>query len=296
MTDSFEIEKYAIVSSLNERNIYVKVIDRILFMCYEANVDSKELRLPIELNNTYQLTTKCFKREPGYNALITISSGIMKVQFNALVEGYLKLSFEIILREKVMSNDSQLSMNFHRIEQKQEQAVQHLTERLSQLERLVEAISYAEINMFIATYNSNHNGCQQFWKVNTSEMVLTGGYWDFTKLKLFYQLEKITFTSCGDISGHFTNFKHHKITNDNIKELTLNSLNTGHFTSLDGLQGFPKLEKLTIKTCPQLRDVVAFLDSYKHRIHTIDITGCTSINNTEIMTYCQKNNIKLNLA
>lgn len=27
MTDSFEIEKYAIVSSLNERNIYVKVID-----------------------------------------------------------------------------------------------------------------------------------------------------------------------------------------------------------------------------------------------------------------------------
>ena len=219
MTDSFEIEKYAIVSSLNERNIYVKVIDRILFMCYEANVDSKELRLPIELNNTYQLMTKCFKREPGYNALITISSGIMKVQFNALVEGYLKLSFEIILREKVMSNDSQLSMNFHRIEQKQEQAVQHLTERLSQLERLVEAISYAEINMFIATYNSNHNGCQQFWKVNTSEMVLTGGYWDFTKLKLFYQLEKITFTSCGDNSGHFTNFKHHKITNDNIKNI-----------------------------------------------------------------------------
>jgi len=296
MTDSFEIEKYAIVSSLNERNIYVKVIDRILFMCYEANVDSKELRLPIELNNTYQLMTKCFKREPGYNALITISSGIMKVQFNALVEGYLKLSFEIILREKVMSNDSQLSMNFHRIEQKQEQAVQHLTERLSQLERLVEAISYAEINMFTAPHNSNHNGCQQFWKVNTTEMVLSGSYWDFTKLKLFYQLEKITFTSCGDNSGHFTNFKHHKITNDNIEELTLNSLNTGHFTSLDGLQGFPKLEKLTITSCSHLRDVVAFLNSYKHRIHTIDIKSCGSINNTEIMTYCQKNNIKLHLA
>ena len=84
--------------------------------------------------------------------------------------------------------------------------------------------------------------------------------------------------------------------NDNVKELTLNGLNAGNFTSLSGLNGFPKLEKLTIKTCPQLRDIVAVLNSYKHRIHTIDITGCGSINNTEIMTYCQKNNIKLNLA
>jgi hypothetical protein len=292
MTDSFEIEKYAIVSSLNERNIYVKVIDRILFMCYEANVDSKELRLPIELNNTYQLMTKCFKREPGYNALITISSGIMKVLFNALVEGYLKLSFEIILREKVMSNDSQLSMNFHRIEQKQEQAVQHLTERLSQLERLVEAISYAEINMIRMSNFNNHAHRDIFWKVNTTEMSLTGEYWDYTKIKLFYQLEKITLINC----NNFINFTNDKMNNDNVKELTLNGLNAGNFTSLSGLNGFPKLEKLTIKTCSHLRDIVAVLNSYKHRIHTIDITGCTSINNTEIMTYCQKNNIKLNLA
>jgi hypothetical protein len=265
-------------------------------MCYEANIDSKELRLPIELNNTYQLMSKCFNREPGYNATISISSGIMKIIFNALVEGYLKISFEIILREKVMSNDSQLTMNFHRIEQKQEQAVQHLTERLSQLERLVEAISYAEINMFTTPHNGGHNGCQQFWKVNTTEMTLSSSYWDFAKIKLFYQLQKITFSSCGDNSGHFHNFKHHNIKNDTVKEIILNTLNTGHFTSLIGLDGFPNLEKLTIKSCSHLRDVVVLLNSYKHKIHTIDITGCGGINNTEIMTYCQKNNIKLNLA
>jgi hypothetical protein len=292
MTDSFEIEKYAIVSSLNERNIYVKVIDRILFMCYEANVDSKELRLPIEINNTYQLMTKCFKREPGYNAVITISSGIMKVLFNALVEGYLKLSFEIILREKVMSNDSQLSMNFHRIEQKQEQAVQHLTERLSQLERLVDIISYAEINMIKMCHFNSHSCRDIFWKVNTTEMSLTGEYWDYSKIKLFYQLEKLTLISC----NQFVNFTNDKMNNDNVKELYLNSLSAGNFTSLVGLDGFPKLEKLTISGCSHLRDVVAVLNSYKHRIHTIDIKACGSINNTEIMTYCQKNNIKLNLA
>jgi len=296
MTDSFEIEKYSIVSSLNERNIYVKVIDRIIFMCYEANIDSKELRLPIELNNTYQLMSKCFNRVPGYTATLTISSGIMKIMFNALVEGYLKISFEIILREKVMSNDSQLTMNFHRIEQKQEQAVQHLTERLSQLERIVEAISYAEFNMFTTSHNSTHNSCQQFWKVNTTEMTLTGNYWDFGKLKLFYQLQKLTLSNCGDNSCHFIGFKNSNIKNDTVKELILTTINGGQFISLAGLDGFPNLEKLTIKTCPQLRDVVNVLNNYKHKIHTIDITGCGAINNTEIMTYCQKNNIKLNLA
>ena len=81
-----------------------------------------------------------------------------------------------------------------------------------------------------------------------------------------------------------------------MKELILTTLNGGQFISLAGLDGFPNLEKLTIKTCPQLRDVVTILNSYKHKIHTIDITGCGAINNTEIMTYCQKNNIKLNLA
>lgn len=292
MTDSFEIEKYAIVSSLNERNVYVKVVDRILFMCYEASVDSKELRLPIELSNTYQLMTKCFNKEAGYNVLITISSGIMKIQFNALVEGYLKLSFEIILREKVMSNDSQLTMNFHRIEQKQEQAVQELSERLLQLERLVEAISYAEINMCIASVGPNQVNGLAFYKVNTTEMALINGdIWDYSKIKLFYNLEKLKFTSCNDLC----NFKDKKVQNFTVRELSLNSLNS-HFTSLIGLDGFPKLEKLVIVSCQHLSNVVAILNSYEHRINTIDIKSCGGINNTEIMTYCQKNNIKLNLA
>lgn len=292
MTDSFEIEKYAIVSSLNERNVYVKVVDRILFMCYEASVDSKELRLPIELTNTYQLMTKCFNKESGYNVLITISSGIMKIQFNALVEGYLKLSFEIILREKVMSNDSQLTMNFHRIEQKQEQAVQELSERLLQLERLVEAISYAEINMFSSHYFEQYNSTKRFYKVNETEMTLTGNYWDYSKIRLFYQLEKLTFTNCDDL----VNFKDKKVQNFTVRELSLNTLNAGNFTSLIGLDGFPNLENLVIVNCTYLSNVVALLDSYKHRINTIDIKSCSGINNTEIMTYCQKNNIKLNLA
>ena len=117
MTDCFEIDKFSIVVSLNERTIYVKVTDRVLFLCYEANIEPKELKLSIELNNVFQLMSKCFRKDDGYSISISVNSGTMKIIFNALVEGYLKISFEIILREKVMSNDGQLTLTFNKQEQ-----------------------------------------------------------------------------------------------------------------------------------------------------------------------------------
>jgi hypothetical protein len=86
------------------------------------------------------------------------------------------------------------------------------------------------------------------------------------------------------------------VQNNNVRELSLNTLNSGNFVSLIGLDGFPKLEKLNIASCSHLSKVVDVLNSYEHQIHTIDIKSCGGINNTEIMTYCQKNNIKLTLA
>ena len=290
MTDCFEIDKFSIVVSLNERTIYAKVTDRVLFLCYEANIDSKELRLSIELNNVCQLMAKCFRKEDGYSVTMSVNSGTMKIIFNALVEGYLKISFEIILREKVMSNDGQLTLTFN----KQEQAIHQLTKRLAQLEKLVEAISYAEINVLNlnATANNHGNAFLGRWKLNAPEIKFMGDNIDFTKIKLFYQLQKLTLYAVTPL--HTPNFK--SITNETVKELILDTINDGHFSSLDGLDGFPRLEILIIKSCPHLKDIVKVFSSYKHKIKSIDITASAGINNTEIMTYCQKNNIKLNLA
>lgn len=288
---SFAIENYSIVSSLNERTIYIKVIDTITFMCYESNIDSKELRLSIELSDAYKLMCKCFLLESGYTVNITVNTGIMKLSFVALVAGYLKINFEIMLREKVMSNDGQLTLNFNRIEQKQAQAVQVLTQKLVQLEGLVDALSYAEICMM--TCNNQQNTGQyatSYWKMNTTEMTLNSNYWDYSKICSFYKLEKLTFNSCTDI----TNFKHSKISNKTVKEIHLTSLNG--LSDITGLEDLPQLEKITFTSCASVRDVVAVLNSYTHKIKHITITSCTKINNTELMTYCQKNNIKLDLA
>jgi len=291
MTDSFDFDNYSIVSSLGERNIYIKVIDKTLYMCYESNVDAKELRLSIELNNTYQLITKCFRKEAGYSIGLNISSEVMRIQFNALVEGYLKINFEIILREKVMSNDGQLTMNFHRIEQKQDSEIKMLTKRIMQLEWLADAISYAEIFMLKNGYSNQQNGNQIYWKINTTELSLHGSYWDFSKIKLFYKLEKISFNSCQEL----TTFKNCQISNDTVKEISLSNINS--MSSLDGLNVFPKLEKLIMNACAAGGStIVQILNSYKHKIKHLDIKSCSGVNNTELMTYCQKNNIKLDLA
>ena len=287
---SFEFENYSIVSSLNERTIYIKVIDTITFMCYESNIDSKELRLSIELCDSYKLMCKCFRLESGYNVIITVNTGIMKLSFAAVVEGYLKINFEIMLREKVMSNDGQLTLNFNRIEQKQAQSIQVLTQKLAQLEGLVDALSYAEIYMPTMTMPANHLSNQYYYKINTTEITLSGNSWDYSKICLFYKLEKLTFTSCNDIST----FKNFKIANKTVKEIILNSL-TG-LSAITGLEDFPQLEKITFNSCANVKDIVTVLNSYKHKIKYINSKSCGSINNTELMTYCQKNNIKLDLA
>jgi hypothetical protein len=287
---SFEYNNYSIVSSLNERTIYIKVIDKITFMCYESNIDSKELRLSIELSDAYKLMSKCFLSAGGYNVNISVNTGIMKLAFAAVVEGYLKINFEIMLREKVMSNDGQLTLNFNRIEQKQAQAIQVLTQKLAQLEGLVDALSYSEIYMLTTPHFQTHNSHNLYWKINTTEMALNNNYWDYSKICLFYKLEKLTFNSCNDI----TNFTNNKISSKTVKELITNSL-TG-LSAITGLDGFPQLEKITFTSCNSVRDLVAVLNSYKHKIKHITVKSCGAINNTELMTYCQTNNVKLDLA
>jgi hypothetical protein len=162
---------------------------------------------------------------------------------------------------------------------------------LSQLEEVVDALSYAEICMMQSNYQQ-HTGLYPtaYWKMNTKEMTLTGTYWEYSKICLFYKLEKLTFTSCCDIS----NFKNNKISNKTVKEIILNGLSG--LSDITGLEDFPQLEKITFTSCASVRDCVAVLNSYKHTIKHINVKSCNAVNNTELMTYCQTNNVKLDLA
>ena len=301
-TNTYALKNYSIVLSLNERTIYFKVTDTVSFYQYEGNVDIKELRLNIDLKDAYTIITNCFENNTGYNVVISVNSNVLKLQFSALVGGFLKMEFEVLLREKVMSNDGQLTINFNRLEQQQAQAVKNLTEKCNKLEEkigeLQQIINCCQIFMSNIYTPSGHwcdiqtNGQTQMNNISAKEINITdhGGNIIWKTISVFYQLEKLTFNSFASKNNL------NDIKNSTVKELSLTCAGNATFNSLIGIQNLSKLEKLTIASAPSISNIPTVLNSYKHKINHIKIHDCKQVNVVELQTYCQSNNIKLEIS
>jgi len=319
-TESFNNKYYSILLSLNERTIYIKATDNINYLMYETNVDLKELRLLLDLKDVYKIMVKCFSVEMNnndnkimikdldYNVNLTINSSVMKMTFSALVGGYLNISFEILLREKLMSNDVKLTVNFNRLEQQQTQAIDMLTKKCNNLEgllakqqkqseqdiqRLMDIINKMEV--FVAPAHHWTHRTHTHITTNIASTVVTIQNADTQmfierNIAAFYKLQKLTIGNFISVS----NFK--TISNETVTEIELQCASNGTFTSLEGIQNFPNLEILTITAAPGLTNVVKALKETKHNIKTLKFQGCTAVNVVELQTYCQVNNIFLAIS
>lgn len=302
MSASFEVSNYSIVSSFNETSIYVKAMDKVTFNCYENTIDSSELFISIDLEDAYKMMIKCFQGEDNHKVSIHIISDVMKLEFHAVLGGYLKMNFEILLREKIISNDTQLTINFQRMEQTYLTAIEKLTEKIDKLELLVNAVSNASITM------TGGQNALYYPPVNAKEIVVLDGM-ETSKIKLFYQLEKITFRHQQGMSD--TLFSFENIYSDTVTEIIMENMTTFNFRGDGGIQGcgfqksvpingylnnFPNLTKISFYGCSRLNDIVKGLTSYSHKITYIKIqSNCQGMNNAEIMNYCHTNNITLEL-
>ena len=318
-TESFNNKYYSILLSLNERTIYIKATDNINYLMYETNVDLKELRLLLDLKDVYKIMVKCFSVEMNnnnndskimikdldYSVNLTINSSVMKMAFSALVGGYLNISFEILLREKLMSNDGQLTVNFNRLEQQQAQAIRVLTEKCANLEtslnKMQQIIDCCQIFM-TNIYTPQGNWCDiqsnaqtHLNNISAKEITMQDhGQTIWKNINVFYQLEKLTITNF-NAGNNMTNLS--KFSNRKLTELTLNCHAHQSFTSLEGIQNFPNLEILTITAAPGLKDVVkALKENNNNKIKTLKFQGCTGINVVELQTYCQVNNVFLAIS
>jgi hypothetical protein len=305
MSFAFELSNYSILTSLNERNIYIKFIDQVNFICYDTNVDQKELRLQFELANIYNIINNCFKAETGYSVNFNVSSGILKLTFNALVGGFLKINFEAILREKILSNDGQLTMNFNKIEQKYEALLKKFNKFIEKYEktqednlRLIDAVANAEIILSPHTQGNSLVYMGHIYKINSTSITIESFVNRFRERFLepcfdrvceFYKLEILEL-----IYYRHSNLENLK--NNTLRELKIQCQNEGHFNSILGTENMPQLEKLEIYNTPNLKDIVSVLSSYKHKIKTIILSNCGSVNVVELQTYCQVNNIELNIS
>lgn len=100
MTDAFTIKNYSILTSFNKTQIYMKLVDTVTHMVYETNVEHAELRLSLTLEDIYKIITACFGEDEGYKVGITVRSGLMKMKFHAVVGGFLRIDFDILVKEK----------------------------------------------------------------------------------------------------------------------------------------------------------------------------------------------------
>lgn len=303
MSQTIEVNNYSIVVSLNDRTIYYKITDTVSFYQYEGNVDAKELRLNADLSDIYTIMVNCLKSENGYSVSITTNSDIIKLQFNALVGGFLKMSFDVLLREKVMSNDSQLTINFNRLEQKLIFGIKKLMDRCDQLESLVltknseildltNKLSYSQICMCY----SGHPTTDHYIPINIKEInnfngSQTNGSWRFELIQHLYQLEKLTIT-------YFTvsSFTAAQLKSKTLKNIYINCVGQGHLTSLQGLEDIPNLENLTIINAPALTNITSVFKSYNCKINYVKIQTCGQVNVVDLQTYCQSNKIRLEIS
>lgn len=309
-TEAFTYNNYLITTSLGERSIYIKIIDKVTYVCYESNLDSKEFRVSASIEDIYAIISKSFEEDdPNYSIKFIINSGNLKILFDATIGGFFKIGFEIILREKLMSADSQLTMNFHRIEQKQKQEIEELQEGHKrdivvlnkQLEIIQQQITFmkeVQQHLYIMLYPCiNHHAFGLNVKISINELtlLLTSNNYShilYENIQCLYNLTSLSISIQGvDLPTlYFSRIKHH-----NLLKLTITSNNPSYFTSLIGLENFPKLTHLELISCG-ITDIVKVLTPLKHSITEITIKICASINQTELMTYCTAKGLKLNMS
>ena len=243
-TFTFTYKNYSIVTSLNERTIYLKITDNISFYQYEGNVDCKELRINIELVDAYTIICNCFKGGvEGYSTVLTVTSGLLKIQFNALVGGFLKINFEVMLREKVMSNDGQLTINFNRLEQKLNAGLQKLEQRCQELEEIIEEkneeildladkLSYSHLNFCHSGHpNTNHFIHLNVKKVTDFSFANSSQHFRPDLVEYLYQLEESHISYF-----RYASFSAAKMKSKSLKILHIQNHNEQQFQSIQGIE------------------------------------------------------------
>jgi hypothetical protein len=255
-------------------------------MCYEGNFDTASFKLPFQMKEIHQFINNCFANEPSYLVNMQLNNGILMVGFEGVVGGFLTVQFDLRLREKLMSNDAQLTINFQRIEQKQQHAFEELAKRMAEMERRLEALGSADICFY------KDRAFKIAYPINSKTLTITDsntiGSNSFNKIKHFYQLEELTMLECHGQSAE-TN-----TSNATVKKLTIQ--NSPAFTDISFIKNFPSLVELSMSGFGVDRSIVTTLRSIKHKIKKLTFQGCSGINQIEMQTYCTQNGIELSLS
>jgi hypothetical protein len=306
-TSTYTFDNYSVILSFDgDRNIYIKLTDKVNFMVYEANLTGSDFPKDLfgpSMSDRFTIMSKCFGQEKAYSVATSIINGSIKIKFTGVFDNFLRIGFDIYLKEKILSNDGQLTMNFNRIEQRQELINQSLVERCETLDKRCNALEaqlekqskefYSILDQLdVLLFPTNQISCQTQFplampKISSETLEINSlhfGYMRFENLCKFYQLKKLVIRQFYNVANDLT-----RLSNKTVTDLELFCEGQGTFTSLKGIENFPNLTSLTVSGAPGLTNVVASLKSVPHKIKTFKFQGCGGINVVEMQTYCQEN-------
>jgi hypothetical protein len=258
-------------------------MDTVSHLTYETNLDSGELRLSTTLEDAYKIITNCFAEDEGYKLVISVKSGLMKLKFHALIGGFLKLDFDVLLKEKLISNDSQLTLFMNQLEQRQETVVETLNKRCNNLASLIELHEkrFTQMDALLNTFSCAEIDLRlnAFFPFNSQSVSIQGDtHLKTDKISLLYKLQKIVFTSFSFID--LSSFK-----NETMREMSIES--ASKMTGLKGLDGFPNLEVLTISGAPLLKDFSAIYN-FGTKLKVLKMNG-----SPQLQRFCNEHKIAL---
>jgi len=301
---------YTVLLSQNDQTIYIKLTDTVNFMCYEGNLESSDFPKNYSLAENFTILQKCFEALNDYRVTLTVMTGNMKLGIKALVGGFMRVDFAIFVKEKILSNDGQLTLNFNRMEQKQDHAVQELAKRCEALDNRCKTLETALAKqgeeffkvidrLDVMLFPTQQISCQSqfptaFPKISCEELNINAQQFNhmrFENLYIFYKLKRL---KINHVYGLINNLE--TMSNESVIELELTCNGQSTFTSLNGFKNFPSLTTLTVITAPGLTNVVQTLKSAPHKIKTLKFQGCAAINVVELQTYCQENKIFVALS
>jgi hypothetical protein len=292
----------------------MKLTDTIGFINYETYLDNSDFHLSLPLESVYQLITNCFAEDAGYSANITISGKTMTLRFRAQINGFIMYDFPVHIKEKMITTEGQLTLNFNRMEERQtqlERMVQKWTtdavasvdkrcndaiasvdkrcnDAIASVDHLLSSLQsrVSKLETIVANAELNIRLNSAFVSLGATSLTIPAdNYLKLDKLMYLYNLQRLSFApiTLTDLSG----CKH-----PHIKELYIDGGNTTHFRSLLGIANMPSIEHISIVNAPGITSVSECLPS-THKIKSMCIKGCPGVNIEGLSIYCRINHIAL---
>lgn len=331
MAQSYIInDNFKIIVSLNQNSVYIRVKDNTTSRQYEGNVDERTVKLQFSLQEIYKLIIATFdqqvtneeneveeERNQDFNIDFVVKTNVLELVFNLVLHSIVKINFTILLKEKIISGNEEATLILNGIEENFNKEItilknkyKEIDEKNKQLMKFIEKVSFAEISIILYISSGHHtNGhystTKLYYPINLNELIIKfninetnslpssfnfNKFYD-EKLKLFYQMKKITFE-------HYFYPDFTTLSNDSIEELIIkpNGGNDNALTSINGINNFPNLKILHLEQCTNVKDVYISLSNIKHNIKHLTFIGCTNIDQQNLKLYCEQNKIHLQIA